>query len=349
MLEQIGRELLPDRPLRDLGVLLNMHLTHETASLGETLRRAGAAILFLASNRNPAPAGVLDRARACGTLCDSLDHAAEFEPRLVVEGNGRVFRDSHERPSAWPSLTAISMHTSGGGALVDAYDPSALRVSVVAVYRDRLKQQWETGLGTAQSVIAALLRGLQRPLAGRTTLVVGFGSVGSGVARMLRASGARVVVAEIREEPELRARCEGFPVVSIADGLAVAELCLTATGRRGVIMRSHLAGARGEIVLANISNEAREIDLEGCVAGRRQGPWLQAWTAGTNRVFLLGGGMQVNHVVEEGNPAELMDLSFSIHALVVAWLAENALAPGVYEVPDHIHSLVARRYVCSLR
>jgi adenosylhomocysteinase len=349
MLGEIAHELASSPRLAGRRVLLNMHLTRETVALAKTFGATGASLAFFGSNRTLAVPAIAQAAQAQGALYGTFDEVAAFEPAFVVEGNGRVFLDAHKRPERWPSLAGISMHTSGGGAIVDATPSAMLRIPVVAVYRDSLKQQWETGLGTSQSVLAALLRGLKRPLAGHTALVVGFGNVGSGVARALRAVGARVIVAEVRDEAQLRARFEGFRVAAITDALAVADLCITTTGRPGVIRREQLAGARTGLVLANVSNEPREIDLDGCVAGGVHSAWLEWWHAGRVKVQLLGGGTQVNHVVEEGNPSELMDLSFSLHALVVPWLAEATRAPGVHEVPDEIHCAVAARYARHLR
>ncbi|MCP4655048.1 MAG: hypothetical protein GY856_06470, partial [bacterium] len=215
--QTFGRE----KALAGSTVLLNMHLTPETLALGRVLRAGGARLIFLPSNRNPAPPEIVREAEDDGRVLAGAQELAAVDwrataPCLVVEGNGRIFRELH-RPedSGLPvgeGIVAISEHTSGGGRMVDRFDGDRLRVPVVAVYRDRLKTRLETGLGTSQTVVAALIRGLRRPVAGRRTVVIGFGHVGRGVATSLRTLGARLLVVDVRGEALLEARLAGFAV-----------------------------------------------------------------------------------------------------------------------------------------
>jgi adenosylhomocysteinase len=59
---------------------------------------------------------------------------------------------------------------------------------------------------------------------------------------------------------------------------------------------------------------------------------------------LLAEGRVVNLVAAEGNPPQVMDVSFAAQALVLRWLAAGhaALAPGVHAVPPAIDAEVAR-------
>ena len=61
------------------------------------------------------------------------------------------------------------------------------------------------------------------------------------------------------------------------------------------------------------------------------------------RLILLAEGRVVNLVAAEGNPAAVMDLSFAVQALALAWLGYGPaeLLPGVHEVPDQIDTRVA--------
>ena len=58
----------------------------------------------------------------------------------------------------------------------------------------------------------------------------------------------------------------------------------------------------------------------------------------------------VNLVAAEGNPASVMDLSFAVQALALAWLAgaqESRLPPGVHEVPAEIDTEIATLALAS--
>jgi adenosylhomocysteinase len=98
-----------------------------------------------------------------------------------------------------------------------------------------------------------------------------------------------------------------------------------------------LEHGRDGVILGNVSNCATEIDTAGCRRAGHAGPQCDIWLTGSGRHFmLLAGGIQLNHVIEQGNPAELMDLSFSLHALTLEWLAKTMPAPAVHRVPTEI-------------
>jgi len=61
-------------------------------------------------------------------------------------------------------------------------------------------------------------------------------------------------------------------------------------------------------------------------------------------VVLLAEGRVVNLVAAEGNPPQVMDVSFAGQALVLRWLARDhaALPPGVHGVPADIDEEIAR-------
>lgn len=353
-LAALGQRFSRDRPFVGWGFLLHMHITSETVALGEVITRGGGDVAYLASQRNPSPADVVARARAHGgrvlegmEQLEALGNGADAASRdfLVVEGNGRFFSELHKsgpQNTFCRRIRAISEHTSGGGRIVDEFDPRKIVVPVVAVYKSALKTLLETGLGTAQTVAAALLRGLEQPLAGRAVLVLGYGHVGQGVAHMVRGLGARVTVVDIQKEVALIARLRGYRVADLENALPQADLCVTTTGCESALTSDRLQEARHGLILANVSNKPKEINLDGCCKVGENPPYETVWEHPNGRRFrLLAGGIQVNHVIGEGNPAELMDLSFGLHAMVLRWLVENMPPPGLHPVPQAIREEVA--------
>lgn len=337
------------RPLAGFTVLVNMHLSEETASLGEALARGGARLSYLNSGREPPTPRTARRLAAHGgQVLPALEALDEPGPVLVVEGNGRVFTALHgETPpaEALGRVVGISEHTSGGGRLVDAFEAGGGRASapVVAVYRTPLKTTLETGLGTSQTAASALLRGLGAPVAGRRVAVVGYGHVGRGVARTLRTLGAQVVVVETRAEAELEAVLAGFAVAPLEQAVAESEIVITATGRSSLVAAPLLETARDSLVLATLGNRPDEIDTAGCAREGEASGGLAAWrTPGGRRFSVLGGGTQLNHAIGRGNPPELMDLSLSLHGLVLEWLATTRPPPGVQNPPPALVEAAAR-------
>ena len=56
---------------------------------------------------------------------------------------------------------------------------------------------------------------------------------------------------------------------------------------------------------------------------------------------LLAGGDCVNIVAGEGNPIDVMDLSFAVQAASIGMLLGAGLAPGVHELPEGADRAVA--------
>jgi adenosylhomocysteinase len=62
------------------------------------------------------------------------------------------------------------------------------------------------------------------------------------------------------------------------------------------------------------------------------------------RLLLLAEGRLVNLGAADGNPAQVMDISFAVQALACEWLVRqhDGLAAVVHDVPDEIDQQVAR-------
>lgn len=354
-LSALKDEFMHTKPLAGFVVLIHMHLTSETVALGEVLGVGGSQVVYLPSNRNPSAPTVVQMAKDQGsvvveefTQVDNLAIVATAPKRslLVVEGNGKIFRSLHKKPPEFDFcklVLGISEHTSGGGHLVDAFDPKLLQVPIVAVYRSRLKAILETGWGTSQTVAAALLRGLEKPIAGQKVTIVGYGYAGRGIARMLSALGAIITVVEVKMESRLQAQLEGFHTKSLGEALMSADICVTTTGTKSVITAETLEDAKEGLVLANVSDQPIEIDLPGFQNEGFAYENIRVWRSPSHKdFFVLAGGLQINHVIEKGNPAELMDISFSLHALSLRWMAEEKPKPGVYSVPFELKEKAAK-------
>ena len=79
-------------------------------------------------------------------------------------------------------------------------------------------------------------------------------------------------------------------------------------------------------------------------------PLVEQFDVGGRKLNLLAHGRVVNLAAAEGHPAEVMDISFALEALCVAWMAERAgeLPIEVLAVPDEIDREVARLKLESL-
>jgi adenosylhomocysteinase len=66
--------------------------------------------------------------------------------------------------------------------------------------------------------------------------------------------------------------------------------------------------------------------------------------SGGRRLHLLAQGALANIAASDGHPVEIMDLSFSVQALSLHYLARHAHehSPGVIRLPEEIDRAIAR-------
>ncbi|MCH7765986.1 MAG: adenosylhomocysteinase [Acidobacteria bacterium] len=186
-------------------------------------------------------------------------------------------------------------------------------------------------------------------VAGKTIVVCGYGWGGQRVSMQARFMGAQVIVTEIDPTRALEAAMEGYRVMSLAEAAPLGDLFLTATGSIGVLRREHFQRMKDGALLANAGNYAHEIDVPALRQLAREQREVRRHVTeyvlrDGRRLHLLAQGALVNIVASDGHPIEIMDLSFSVQALAVHYLAQHAdeLKPGVVPLPDEIDVAIAR-------
>ena len=78
-------------------------------------------------------------------------------------------------------------------------------------------------------------------IAGKKVVVCGYGDVGKGSAASMKACGAKVFITEIDPICALQACMEGFEVVRLEKVVKDADIFITATGNKNIIMASHMS------------------------------------------------------------------------------------------------------------
>jgi adenosylhomocysteinase len=233
---------------------------------------------------------------------------------------------------------------------------------MVAADDSRTRRRFDNFLGTGQSVIDGILRATNALLAGQVVVVAGYGSCGSGIAARARGLGAQVIVTEVDPDRALEALMEGFRVLPMAEAAPLGQVFITATGSRDVLGREHMAAMRDGAILANAGHFDVEVDVralaELAVAVHPSvRPHADEYLLDDGRrLILLAEGRVVNLVAAEGNPAAVMDLSFAVQALALAWLGsrdgrgeeDEPLPAGVHEVPPEIDAQIAALALASL-
>ena len=363
VLRLISERFAAARPFTGLTVAACLHVTAETAGLVNALRAGGARVFLAASNplstqddvaaalATGGAATVFARAGVDRLTYDEHIHRViDAGPDLVVDDGGDLVNTLHaERPEQLAAVRGGCESTATGVVrLRRMADEGALAFPMVAADATTTRRMFDNTCGTGQSVIDGVLRATNTLLAGRVVVVAGYGASGRGIAEAARGLGAQVIVTEVDPVRALEAVLAGFRVLPMAEAAPEGELFITATGSRDVITGGHLPALRDGAILANAGHFDVEIDVRALAEAaakvtREVRPHTDEYLlADGRRLLLLAEGRVVNLVAAEGNPPQVMDVSFAGQALALGWLAagETGLPPGVHAVPADIDDLV---------
>ncbi len=204
----------------------------------------------------------------------------------------------------------------------------ALPCPVVALNDAPLKQEFDNLYGTGQNTIDGILRAANILIAGKTVVIAGYGWVGRGIANRMRGHGANVIVTEVNPTRALHAYYDGFSVAAMSEAIVRGDIFVTATGCRDVIAAEHFASLKDGAILANSGHFDVEVNvaaLEKAAATKSViRPNLVEYSLPNGRrVFLLAEGRLVGQSAAEASPADVMDLTFTLMAMTVEWIAES--------------------------
>merc|ERR1711907_148937 len=153
---------------------------------------------------------------------------------------------------------------------------------------------------------------------------------------MGKQSGARVVVTECDPICALQAAMEGYEVKKLSSVVSTADIFVTATGNKGIIMASDMAQMKNNAIVGNIGHFDNEIDMNGLenypgikkVNIKEQ---LDRWVFPDGHgVLVLAEGRLLNLGCATGHPSFVMSNSFcnQVLAQVELWKKRDT---GEYE------------------
>jgi adenosylhomocysteinase len=200
-----------------------------------------------------------------GTLPDA-DKFENKEYKQII----RIINQTilHEDAQKWTKMAAkligVSEETTTGvHRLVQMAKKGELLVRAINVNDSVTKSKFDNIYGCRHSLPDGLMRATDVMIAGKKVVILGYGDVGKGCASAMKACGARVVVTEVDPICALQACMEGYEVKRIESVLSTADIYITCTGNKGIIMASHMAQMKNNAIVGNIGHFDNEIDMEG--------------------------------------------------------------------------------------
>ena len=153
--------------------------------------------------------------------------------------------------------------TTGVKRLYEMQDAGSLLFPAINVNDSVTKSKFDNVYGCRHSLPDGIMRATDVMIAGKTAFIAGYGDVGKGCASAMKAAGARVVVAEIDPICALQACMEGYQVAPLEDVLDTADIFVTTTGNKDIIMATHMAKMKNNAIVGNIGHFDNEIDMAG--------------------------------------------------------------------------------------
>jgi adenosylhomocysteinase len=243
--------------------------------------------------------------------------------------------------------------TTGVHRLYEFARAGTLLFPAINVNDSVTKSKFDNKYGCRHSLIDGINRGTDVMIAGKLAVVFGYGDVGKGCVESLRGQGARVVVTEIDPICALQAAMDGLEVVTLDDVVGKADIFVTATGNKDIILAEHMSAMKHQAIVGNIGHFDNEIDMAGLakVPGIRKTevkPQVHEWRfPDGHTIIVLSEGRLLNLGNATGHPSFVMSSSFSNQTIAQIELhtKKGQYDKQVYVLPKNLDEKVARLHL----
>ncbi|MFZ4463441.1 MAG: adenosylhomocysteinase [Bacteroidales bacterium] len=257
----------------------------------------------------------------------------------------------HRTVADWKGVSEET--TTGVHRLYQMHEAGKLLVPAINVNDSVTKSKFDNLYGCRESLADGIKRATDVMLAGKVCVVLGYGDVGKGSAKSLKAYGARVIVTEIDPICALQAAMEGYEVATLEDALPIGNIYVTTTGNKDVITLEHIRQMKDQAIVCNIGHFDNEIQvsrLEEAADVKKITikPQVDKYEfPNGNCIYLLAEGRLVNLGCATGHPSFVMSNSFTNQTLAQLdlWERRDNYPVDVYRLPKHLDEEVARLHL----
>ena len=355
-------------PLKGARIAGCLHMTIQTAVLIETLIDLGAEVRWSSCNifstQDQAAAAMAaagmpvfawkgeteDEAWWC--IEQTIFGPNGWRPNMILDDGGDLTQVMHEKyPELLKDVRGLSEETTTGvHRLYEMMNQGTLMTPAFNVNDSVTKSKFDNLYGCRESLVDGIKRATDVMIAGKISVVLGYGDVGKGCAQSLKGLGATVWVTEIDPICALQAAMEGYRIVNMDDACSQGDIFVTTTGNVNVINHDHMKAMKNEAIVCNIGHFDSEIDI----ASLRQYEWDNIKPQVDHVIFpdgkritVLAEGRLVNLGCATGHPSFVMSASFTnqVIAQIELWQNPDKYENKVYVLPKHLDEKVARLHL----
>ncbi|MCX6181623.1 MAG: adenosylhomocysteinase [Bacteroidetes bacterium] len=374
-LMSLREEFKKSQPLKGARIAGCLHMTIQTAVLIETLKELGAEVTWSSCNifstQDHAAAAIAAAGIPVyawkGLNEEEFDWCIEqtlfaFEGgkplNMILDDGGDLTNMVLDRfPELVKDIRGISEETTTGvHRLHERHAKGTLTLPAININDSVTKSKFDNKYGCRESLVDGIRRATDIMMAGKVAVVAGFGDVGKGSADSLRGAGARVIVTEIDPICALQAAMEGFEVKSMDKAVLEADIIVTTTGNKNIVVGKHFEAMKDKAIVCNIGHFDNEIDmawLNKTYGSTKENikPQVDKYTVKSgNDVIILAEGRLVNLGCATGHPSFVMSSSFTNQTLaqLELWLNPGKYKNEVYVLPKSLDEKVARLHLAKI-
>ncbi len=368
----LREEYRDSKPLKGARIAGCLHMTIQTAVLIETLVELGAEVAWSSCNifstQDHAAAAIAKAGIPVfawkGMTEEEFDWCIEQtlfafpdnQPlNMILDDGGDLTNMVLDRyPELVEGIKGISEETTTGvHRLQEREEKGTLPLPAINVNDSVTKSKFDNKYGCKESLVDAIRRATDVMLAGKVAVVAGYGDVGKGSAASLRGAGARVIVTEIDPICALQAAMDGFEVKKMDNAIPEADIVVTATGNKDIVVDRHFKAMKDKTIVCNIGHFDNEIDVAWLNANASKStikPQVDLYDLNGKEIILLAEGRLVNLGCATGHPSFVMSNSFTNQTLaqIELWNNSDKYENKVYTLPKHLDEKVARLHLAKI-
>jgi adenosylhomocysteinase len=362
------------KPLKGARIAGCLHMTIQTAVLIETLVELGAEVTWSSCNifstqdhaaAAIAAAGIsvyawkgMNEQEFDWCIEQTLFFGEDRKPlNMILDDGGDLTNMVFDRyPELVSGIKGLSEETTTGvHRLYERMKAGTLPIPAININDSVTKSKFDNKYGCRESLVDAIRRATDIMLAGKVAVVAGYGDVGKGSADSLSSAGVRVIVTEIDPICALQAAMEGYEVKKMDTAIKEADIIVTATGNKNIIVDRHFRAMKHNAIVCNIGHFDNEIDMAWL--NKNYGntkdvikPQVDKYTVDGKDIIVLAEGRLVNLGCATGHPSFVMSNSFTNQTLAQLELWQNAgkYENKVYTLPKHLDELVAKLHLAKI-
>jgi adenosylhomocysteinase len=370
----LREEYKEEQPLKGARIAGCLHMTIQTAVLIETLVELGADVTWSSCNifstqdhaaAAIAAAGIpvyawkgLSEEEFNWCIEQTLFFGEDRKPLNMILDDGGDLTNMvfDEFPELVAEIKGLSEETTTGvHRLYEREKNGTLVLPAFNVNDSVTKSKFDNKYGCRESLVDGIRRATDVMLAGKVAVVAGYGDVGKGSAESLRGAGARVIVTEIDPICALQAAMEGFEVKKMDDAIKEADIVVTTTGNKDIIVGRHFESLKDKAIVCNIGHFDNEIDMAWLNGNHGASKvnikdQVDQYTIAGKDIIILAEGRLVNLGCATGHPSFVMSCSFANQTLaqIELWKNSDKYENKVYVLPKELDEKVARLHLAKI-